>query len=95
MVLYDVVMVGLAEPARRQPVNRWLLAVDAKTAIGGGLVRLDVLGSLNDVGLKPGLTTVLLTGGHYSLIDMLVPPGGGPPLQRHDLEECSPSSRGD
>jgi len=26
-------------------------------------------------------------GGRYSLIDMLVPPGGGPPLHRHDFEE--------
>ena len=41
-------------------LNRWLVAVGAKTAVfGGGLVRLDVLGSLNDAGLKPGLTTVL------------------------------------
>jgi quercetin dioxygenase-like cupin family protein len=27
------------------------------------------------------------TGGRYSLIDMLVPPGGGPPPHRHDFEE--------
>ena len=41
-------------------LNRWLLAVGAKTAVfGAGLVRLDLLGSLNDAGLKPGLTTVL------------------------------------
>ena len=41
-------------------LNRWLLAVGAKTAVfGRGLVRIDVLGSLNDAGLKPGLTTVL------------------------------------
>jgi len=35
--------------------------------------------------------TILLTGkdtaGRYSLIDMFVPPGGGPPLHRHDFEE--------
>lgn len=35
--------------------------------------------------------TVLLTGadtdGRYGLIDMHVPPGGGPPLHRHDFEE--------
>ena len=35
--------------------------------------------------------TILLTGkdtaGRYCLIDMLVPPGGGPPPHRHDFEE--------
>lgn len=35
--------------------------------------------------------TVLLsgedTGGRYTLIDMFVPPGGGPPPHRHDFEE--------
>ncbi len=35
--------------------------------------------------------TVLLSGedtdGRYCLIDMHVPPGGGPPLHRHDFEE--------
>ena len=40
-------------------LNRWMVAVGAKTAIlGRGLVRLDVLGSMNDAGLKPGLTMV-------------------------------------
>jgi hypothetical protein len=41
-------------------LNRWLIAVGAKTAVfGRGLVRVDVLGALNDAGLKPGLTTVM------------------------------------
>ena len=35
--------------------------------------------------------TILLTGkdtdGRYCLIDMYVPPGGGPPPHRHDFEE--------
>ncbi|QDQ98529.1 cupin domain-containing protein [Tomitella fengzijianii] len=35
--------------------------------------------------------TILLTGeetdGRYALIDMLIPPGGGPPPHRHDFEE--------
>ena len=35
--------------------------------------------------------TVLLSGeqtaGRYALIDMLIPPGGGPPPHRHDFEE--------
>jgi quercetin dioxygenase-like cupin family protein len=36
--------------------------------------------------------TVLLSGeqtaGRFAMIDMLIPPGGGPPLHRHDFEEC-------
>jgi quercetin dioxygenase-like cupin family protein len=36
--------------------------------------------------------TVLLggeqTAGRFALIDMLIPPGGGPPPHRHDFEEC-------
>jgi quercetin dioxygenase-like cupin family protein len=43
------------------------------------------------VAVAGGAYTVLLTaaqtGARYSLIDMLVPPGGGPPLHRHDFEE--------
>ena len=35
--------------------------------------------------------TILVSGrdtaGHYTLIDMHVPPGGGPPPHRHDFEE--------
>jgi len=44
------------------------------------------------VAVAGGAYTVLVTGkqtaGRYSLIDMLVPPGGGPPLHRHDFEEA-------
>lgn len=36
--------------------------------------------------------TVLISGdqtnGRYAMIDMLIPPGGGPPPHRHDFEEC-------
>ena len=42
-------------------------------------------------GLAGDTYTILLTGedtaGRYCLIDMLVPPGGGPPPHRHDFEE--------
>ncbi len=38
-----------------------------------------------------GVYSILLTGaqtgGRYCLIDMLIPPGGGPPPHRHDFEE--------
>ena len=47
-----------------------------------GLLHLSVVGDTY---------TVLLsgddTGGRFTLIDMYVPPGGGPPLHRHDFEE--------
>jgi quercetin dioxygenase-like cupin family protein len=47
--------------------------------------------SLPHVGLSGNTYTILLTGedtaGHYTLIDMHVLPGGGPPLHRHEFEE--------
>jgi quercetin dioxygenase-like cupin family protein len=46
---------------------------------------------LRHISVAGGTYTILLTGedtaGRYSLIDMLVPPGGGPPPHRHDFEE--------
>ena len=43
------------------------------------------------IGLVGDTYTILLSGkdtaGHYCLIDMHVPPGGGPPPHRHDFEE--------
>ena len=47
--------------------------------------------TLPHVGLAGDTYTILLTGketaGRYCLIDMLIPPGGGPPPHRHDFEE--------
>ncbi len=47
--------------------------------------------SLPHIGLVSDTYTILLTGddtaGRYCLIDMLVPPGGGPAPHRHDFEE--------
>ena len=47
--------------------------------------------SLPHIGLAGGTCTILVTGedtaGKYTLIDMHVPPGGGPPPHRHDFEE--------
>ena len=47
--------------------------------------------SLSHVGLVGDTYTILVTGedtaGKYTLIDMHVPPGGGPPPHRHDFEE--------
>ena len=43
------------------------------------------------IGLVGDTYTVLLasqdTAGHYCVIDMHIPPGGGPPPHRHDFEE--------
>ncbi len=42
--------------------------------------------------------TVLLSGeqtaGRFAMLDMLIPPGGGPPPHRHDFEECFPVLEG-
>jgi quercetin dioxygenase-like cupin family protein len=47
--------------------------------------------SLPHIGLVGDTYTILVTGGDtagkYTLIDMHVPPGGGPPPHRHDFEE--------
>jgi len=47
--------------------------------------------TLPHIGFAGDTYTILLTGvdtaGRYCLIDMLVPPGGGPPPHRHDFEE--------
>jgi quercetin dioxygenase-like cupin family protein len=46
---------------------------------------------MRHVSVAGGTYTILLSGaetaGRYCLIDMLVPPGGGPPSHRHDFEE--------
>jgi quercetin dioxygenase-like cupin family protein len=58
-----------------------------------GLVvaRPDVDASLKHLGLVGDTYTILLRGedtaGRYCLIDMHIPPGGGPPPHRHDFEE--------
>ena len=47
--------------------------------------------SLPRISLAGGTYTILISGddtaGKYCLIEMLVPPGGGPPPHRHDFEE--------
>jgi mannose-6-phosphate isomerase-like protein (cupin superfamily) len=55
------------------------------------LVQPDQDQSLPHIGVVGDTYTILLTGndtnGRFCLIDMLVPPGGGPPPHRHDFEE--------
>ena len=47
--------------------------------------------SLRHIAVMGGTYTILVsgeqTGGRYCLVDMLVPPGGGPPPHRHDFEQ--------
>jgi quercetin dioxygenase-like cupin family protein len=54
-------------------------------------VRPDDDASLPHIGLVGDTYTILVSGedttGRYALIDMHVPPGGGPPPHRHDFEE--------
>ena len=55
------------------------------------IARPDEDETLPHIGLAGDTYTILLTGkdtaGRYCLIDMRVPPGGGPPPHRHDFEE--------
>jgi quercetin dioxygenase-like cupin family protein len=55
------------------------------------VARPDTDESLPHIGLVGDTYTILLsgadTGGRYCLIDMHIPPGGGPPPHRHDFEE--------
>src|SRR5271165_2376523 len=55
------------------------------------LAQPDTDGSLPHIGVAGDTYTILLTGndtnGRLCLIDMFVPPGGGPPPHRHDFEE--------
>ncbi len=55
------------------------------------VARPDADQNLRHIGLAGDTYTILLTGedtaGRYCLIDMHVPPGGGPAPHRHDFEE--------
>jgi quercetin dioxygenase-like cupin family protein len=55
------------------------------------VARPDTDATLVHIGLVGDTYTLLLTGeetdGRYCLIDMHIPPGGGPPMHRHDFEE--------
>ena len=55
------------------------------------VVRQETDRNIRHIGLAGDTYTILLTGketaGRFCLIDMYVPPGGGPPTHRHDFEE--------
>jgi quercetin dioxygenase-like cupin family protein len=80
-------MTTLSEAANK-PVSNPISADD--------LTRSLVLASADDadrphIGLVGDTYTILLSGketaGRFCLIDMHIPPGGGPPPHRHDFEE--------
>lgn len=55
------------------------------------IAQIDKDQSLQHVGLVGDTYTITITGdataGRFSVIDMYIPPGGGPPPHRHDFEE--------
>ena len=55
--------------------------------------------NLPHIGLVGDTYTILLggkdTAGRYCVIDMYIPPGGGPPPHRHDFEETFTISEGE
>ena len=60
--------------------SRALTVAQAET--DSGLPHVALVGDVYTI-----LVTGEQTGGRYALIDMFVPPGGGPPPHRHDFEE--------
>ena len=55
--------------------------------------------NLPHIGLVGDTYTITVTGdetdGHFCIIDMHIPPGGGPPPHRHDFEETTSCSEGE
>ncbi len=69
----------LAVPIPADDIRRQLTIANADSA---ALRHLSVAGDTHTVLVRGDQT-----GGRYCLIDMYVPPGGGPPPHRHDFEE--------
>jgi quercetin dioxygenase-like cupin family protein len=76
---------SLAEPPQTRPIPADDLGRDLTH------VSPDTDESLPHIGVVGDTYTILVSGqdtaGRYTLIDMYVPPGGGPPPHRHDFEE--------
>jgi quercetin dioxygenase-like cupin family protein len=68
-----------------------VLAIPADDLARGLTIAAADEGSLPHIGLVGDTYTILLSGkdtaGRFCLIDMHIPPGGGPPPHRHDFEE--------
>jgi quercetin dioxygenase-like cupin family protein len=75
----DTASAGSPVPVPADDGARLLTLVNADT---DGLVHLGVVGDTYTI-----LVSGADTAGRYTLIDMHVPPGGGPPPHRHDFEE--------
>jgi quercetin dioxygenase-like cupin family protein len=71
------------------PQPRWIPADDPERHLTVARPQEDE--TLPHLGLVGDTYTILVSGddtaGKYTLIDMHVPPGGGPPPHRHDFEE--------
>ncbi len=77
---------------RQSPLSQSAMPIPSDDPAGDvKIARPDTDPSLPHIGVVGDTYTVLLTGedtkGQYCLIDMHVPPGGGPSPHRHDFEE--------
>ncbi len=86
---FAATVVAGAADAAAAPAYPPIPADDPRRALA--IARPETDDTLPHVGIGTGTYTLLLSGrdtaGRYALIDMLVPPGGGPPPHRHDFEE--------
>ena len=77
------------EPERTRVGSAALPADDERRTLT--VARPDTEEALEHLGVVGDTYTLLLTGketaGRFCLIDMHIPPGGGPPPHRHDFEE--------
>jgi quercetin dioxygenase-like cupin family protein len=77
----------MSATASEQPIS--IPPDDPDRSLTVGLPDTDA--SLPHVAVAGDTYTIVVAGkdtaGQYTLIDMLVPPGGGPPPHRHDFEE--------
>ena len=87
---------GVFEEERRMADERNLVGQDDRIPADNlqrGLVmaRPNTDPNLPHLGVAGDTYTILLAGkdtaGQFCLIDMYIPPGGGPPAHRHDFEE--------
>jgi len=72
-------------------MNEAVLAIPADDLARGLVIAAAGEGNLPHIGLVGDTYTILLSGkdtaGRFCLIDMHIPPDGGPPPHRHDFEE--------
>ncbi len=80
----------MPDPSPATPVSPGAIPADDPRRVLT-VARPDTDQSLPHLGVVGDTYTVLISGqdtaGRYTLIDMYVPPGGGPPPHRHDFEE--------